>query len=120
MSGSIPEAVLDMMAEKFRTLSDPARLRILRTLLAGEKSVGQVVDETGQRQGNVSKHLKQLAGSGLIARRKEGLQVFYRVEDPLAEELCLMVCRTILRQAERQMKRDRDLVANTNSKSINS
>ncbi len=110
MTETIPDALLDLMAEKFRTLADPTRLRILRALLAGEKNVTQVVDETGQNQANVSKHLKTLAESGLVARRKEGLQVFYCVNDPLVEELCGLVCRRILQEAEAQIRQRRELI----------
>lgn len=96
MAGTIPDEMLELMAEKFRMLADPTRLAILRSLMAGERSVGQVVEETGRGQANVSKHLKLLAEAGLVARRKEGLQVFYRISDPLVEQLCDLVCRTIL------------------------
>jgi DNA-binding transcriptional ArsR family regulator len=46
-----------------------------------------VVEETGRNQANVSKHLKMLSEAGLVARRKEGLQVFYNLDDPLVERL---------------------------------
>ena len=60
--------------------------------------MGQVVDETGRGQANVSKHLKLLADAGLVARRKEGLQVFYQVDDPVVERLCKFVCDTIVQE----------------------
>lgn len=108
MSAFIPDAVLDLMAEKFRMLADATRLSILRALMAGEKSVGTICAETAQSQANVSKHLKLLAQAGMVARRKEGLQVFYRIDDPLIEQLCKLVCGTIARDFEnaaRQRKR---------------
>jgi DNA-binding transcriptional ArsR family regulator len=100
MSPLIPDELLDLMAEKFRMLADSTRLAILRALMAGEKSVTQVVEETGRGQANVSKHLKMLAEAGLVARRKEGLQVFYRLDDPLVEQLCRLVCETILQEVQ--------------------
>jgi len=96
MTKIIPDEFLDVMAEKFRLLGDPTRLAILRALMEGEKSVGLVVEETARGQANVSKHLKLLFEAGLVARRKEGLQVFYRVGDPVVEKLCRLVCETIL------------------------
>ncbi len=110
MTISIPDALLDRMAEKFRMLADPTRLRILRTLMGGEMNVTQVVEETGQCQANVSKHLKSLAEAGLISRRKEGLQVFYRINDPLVEELCTIVCRRILLETEEQMRQQQAIL----------
>ena len=107
MAATIPDEFLDLMAEKFRMLADSTRLAILRALMQGERNVRQVVDETGRRQANVSKHLKMLAESGLVARRKEGLQVFYRIEDPLVERLCELVCETIVQEAQQDVERQR-------------
>ena len=65
---TLPDAILDRVAEKFRMLGDPTRLSILgRALMAGEKSVGTVVTITGQNQANVSKHLKMLAEAGMAS-----------------------------------------------------
>jgi ArsR family transcriptional regulator len=107
---TIPDAFLDRMAEKFRMLADPTRLAILRVLMDGEKSVGRVVEETGQNQANVSKHLKMLAESGIVSRRKEGLQVFYAVSDPLIEQLCELVCGAILKEAQEQVEQSRKIL----------
>jgi ArsR family transcriptional regulator len=109
-SVTIPDELLDVMAEKFRMLADPTRLAILRTLMAGERSVGQVVEETGRGQANVSKHLKLLTEAGLLSRRKTGLQVFYRVDDPLVEQLCNLVCQTIIRDVEDDLRRNEALL----------
>lgn len=101
---TIPDEFLDLMAEKFRMLSDSSRLAILRALMAGERNVTGIVEETGLSQANVSKHLKMLADAGLVERRKQGLQVFYRVVDPLVERLCELVCETIVREARRDVE----------------
>ncbi|WP_435018257.1 ArsR/SmtB family transcription factor [Tundrisphaera sp. TA3] len=94
----IPDDFLELMAEKFRMLADPTRLAILRSLMPGERNVTQVVEQTGRNQANVSKHLKMLAESGLVGRRKAGLQVFYRIDDPVVERLCELVCGTIAQE----------------------
>ena len=88
----------------------PRRLAILRSLMGGEKSVGQVVAETGRGQANISKHLKLLADSGLVRRRKEGLQVYYRLDDPLVEKLCSLVCSNIRGEVESKMIAQKDLL----------
>jgi DNA-binding transcriptional ArsR family regulator len=110
MVAPIPDEFLDLMAEKFRMLSDSTRLAILRTLMQGERNVTEVVEETGRTQANVSKHLKMLAGVGLVSRRKDGLQVFYRLEDPLVERLCKLVCDTIVEEAREQMAHKKKLL----------
>jgi DNA-binding transcriptional ArsR family regulator len=108
---AIPDDILTLMAGKFRMLSDPTRLAILRRLMiGGEMSVGQVVNKTGRALANVSKHLKQLAVAGLVARRKEGLQVFYRLDDPVIEKICHLVCDSIYQEIEAQTERQRKLL----------
>jgi DNA-binding transcriptional ArsR family regulator len=109
MASTIPEEFLDAIAGKFRLLGDATRLAILRALMEGEKSVGRVVEETGRGQANVSKHLKLLADGGLVARRKEGLQVFYRVSDPVVDQLCRLVCDTMAQETREDYERWRNL-----------
>lgn len=86
-----PEA-LEMIASRFRLLSDPTRLRILHTLGDREMNVGEIVTETGASQANVSKHLAALLDAHIVARRKEGLTANYRVVDETIFELCDVVC----------------------------
>ena len=97
MADRIPEDLLETMAGKFRVIGEPTRLAILHTLMDGiERNVGQVVTETGRSEVNVSRHLKQLAKAKMVTRRKEGLQVFYRLADPVIEQLCRLVCGSLL------------------------
>lgn len=110
MAMTIPDELLDRVAEKFRMLGDPTRLAILRALLAGEKNVGAVVALTGQNQANVSKHLKLLTEAGLVRRRKDGLQVFYAVGDPLIAKLCDLVCRSVVEEAQAEIDRGRRIL----------
>ena len=78
----------DRMAAVFRILAEASRLAILYCLMeGGEMSVGQIVRATGRNQATVSKHLKLMAEVGLLARRKQGLQVFYRLQDPVWEKV---------------------------------
>lgn len=111
MASSIPDEVLLLMASKFRLLSDPTRLMILRTLMTeGERNVTQIVEQIGSTQPNVSKHLKLLAHAGLVARRKEGLNVIYRLDDPVVEKICHLVCDTVFEELEQQVRQNRKLL----------
>ncbi|HEX4946683.1 MAG TPA: metalloregulator ArsR/SmtB family transcription factor [Blastocatellia bacterium] len=89
-----PEA-MNLVAARFKILSDPMRLRILNTLQNGEQSVTQVTETVAASQPNVSKHLKTLQDAGLIARRQEGNTVYYRVADETVFQLCDVVCNSI-------------------------
>ena len=86
------DEVLELIAERFRVLAEPARLRILQVLMTGEHSVTQLVERTGLGQANVSKHLGLLRSAEFVRRRKDGLYAFYSVHDPSVEELCRIMC----------------------------
>ncbi len=89
-----PEA-LQLVAARFKLLSDPLRLRILQNLEAGEASVTALTEAVEATQPNVSKHLKLLQDAGLLARRQEGNTVYYAIADPTVFELCEVVCSSL-------------------------
>ena len=93
---------LQLVAERFRILGDPLRLRLLHILKEGERSVGALVEATEASQANVSKHLQILRNSGLVQRRKEGLMAYYSIADPSIFHLCDLVCGRL----ETQYKED--------------
>ena len=91
----LPETVLERVAERFKALSEPMRLRLVYALMEGEKTVSQLVEETGSLQANVSKHLGILLDAGILGRRKEGTSAYYRITDESVFELCDLVCGSI-------------------------
>ena len=94
-----PEA-LDLVAERFKVLAEPMRLRILSCLRGGERTVTDIVETVDAGQANVSKHLGMLHRHGLVERRKEGLHVFYCIADPRVFELCELVCAGLENELE--------------------
>lgn len=80
------------IAERFKALGEPMRLRLLQALRAGECSVGELAERTGGGQANVSKHLQVLFQQGYVARRKEGTTSWYRITDPQVFTMCELVC----------------------------
>jgi len=101
---SIPDALLDSIAQRFRAMGEPSRLRILRELMQGGKSVSHLVESTGLTQSNTSRHLQTLFESVLVARRKSGLEVIYYVSDPMVEQLCELMCTSELKRLESAWK----------------
>lgn len=101
MADQVPDDLLETMGAKFRLIGEPTRLAILHALMGGvEKNVGQIVAETGRTEVNVSRHLKQLAKGKMLARRKAGLQVLYRLTDPVIEKVCRLVCGSLANEAK--------------------
>ncbi|HEX7939837.1 MAG TPA: metalloregulator ArsR/SmtB family transcription factor [Gemmatimonadaceae bacterium] len=85
-------ANIDAVAERFRALGEPARLRILQALCTGERCVGDLERDTGLNQANLSRHLQLLTATGLVKRRKEGLFVYYDLADRNVLRLCELMC----------------------------
>jgi ArsR family transcriptional regulator len=101
MRGKVPRKFLEMMAGRFAALGDPTRLALVHALMAkGELNVTALVEAVKTTHANVSKHLKVLREAGLVARRKEGLQVFYSLDDPVVRKLCELVCESLLDEFE--------------------
>lgn len=92
----VPQQLIEEAAQRFKILSEPVRLELLNQMqLNGEMTVSELVEATGHRQANVSKHLSLMASEGLLDRRKEGLYVYYQISDPTLSALCMLVCGRI-------------------------
>ncbi len=89
---TIPPAMLERVAQQFRALAEPSRLRLMNLLFAGERSVGELVERSGLSLANASKHLGLLHRAGWISRRKEGQTVVYSLADDRAQHLCELMC----------------------------
>ncbi|MEO6873417.1 MAG: metalloregulator ArsR/SmtB family transcription factor [Opitutaceae bacterium] len=100
----LSDEAMALVARRFGVLAEPMRLRLLHSMCDGEKSVGELVKLTGGTQTNVSRHLQTLAHAHLLARRKEGLQVFYTISDPSIFRLCELVCGSLEKSLGRQVQ----------------
>ncbi|MEJ2503464.1 MAG: metalloregulator ArsR/SmtB family transcription factor [Gemmatimonadota bacterium] len=94
--------LMELVAERFKALGEPARLQILQGLRGGERTVSELVDETGLGQANVSKHLQLLHALGFVDRRKEGLYVHYQLAGEDIFHMCDVMCGRIEDEAERR------------------
>lgn len=100
MVDTLPAALIEDAAERFKVLGHPSRLAILRALLAdGELSVSELVTRLDMGQANVSKQLKALADARFVSRRREGTAAFYSVTDPNLPAVCELICGSIRTQA---------------------
>lgn len=103
MAQLTPE-LTEVVAERFRALGEPMRLRILDALRHRECSVSELVDLTGAGQANVSKHLQLLHRLGFVSRRKEGTATIYTIGDPAVFQLCDLVCGGARAQLKEQQR----------------
>jgi DNA-binding transcriptional ArsR family regulator len=99
----LTDAMIERVARRFRALSEPQRLRILQVLEGGPRTVGEVVAELNGNQPNISRHLQELHGAGLLRRRRERNSIYYSIADPVVHQLCAIVCGSAEREAEAEL-----------------
>ncbi len=95
---------LEIIAARFRALSDASRLQILQLLFDNERSVQEICELSSMSQANVSKHLSVLAEQGLVQKRRQGLFVYYSIGDSTVFELCDIVCGAVGKRYGQVMK----------------
>ena len=89
------DLVFDSVAELFAVLSTPVRLKIISAVCNGEKNVSQLLAEIDTTQPNMSQHLSTLYRSGVLAKRREGTQIYYRLQSERVATLCRAVCTQV-------------------------
>lgn len=94
----LPEDLVELIARRFRAMSEPMRIRLLDHLRDGEASVGELSEAAHASQQNISKHLALLADAGVLGRRKDGNHVYYRIVDDGVLSLCEDVCGSLEEQ----------------------
>lgn len=88
----VPDVLAELVAERFRVIGEPMRIRILDRLREDEATVGELADALGTSQQNISKHLGILGRAGIVSREKRGTSVVCAIADPTVFDLCEVVC----------------------------
>jgi ArsR family transcriptional regulator len=94
----LTDEAIGIIAERFRVLSEPIRLKILQALREGELTVTDLTHEIGISQPNASKHLRILQDAGILRRDQRGNSVYYSIADESIFELCEVVCGSLQAQ----------------------
>ncbi len=94
----LPEPLVELIAERFRIIGEPMRIRLLDRLRDGDATVQQLTVALGTTQQNASKHLRVLHRAGIVSRRKDGNHVVYTISDETIFALCEQVCGGLARQ----------------------
>ncbi|MBP6898496.1 MAG: winged helix-turn-helix transcriptional regulator [Burkholderiaceae bacterium] len=89
------DAVFESVAELFSLLSTPIRLKIIGALCHGEKNVSQLLGEIDTTQPNMSQHLSVLYRAGVLGKRRDSTQIYYRLESERVATLCRAVCTQV-------------------------
>jgi ArsR family transcriptional regulator len=89
------EQIFASAAELFGVLATPIRLRIISALCQGEKNVSQLLEEIDTTQPNMSQHLATLYRAGVLGKRRDSTQIYYRIVNEQAASICRTVCTQI-------------------------
>jgi DNA-binding transcriptional ArsR family regulator len=96
----LPEPLIELVAQRFRVLGEPMRIKLLDTLRENDATVSELQEALGASQQNVSKHLGILLSAGMVSRRKDGNHARYAISDPSVFDLCEQVCGGVRRQLD--------------------
>jgi DNA-binding transcriptional ArsR family regulator len=91
----LPDQLVELIAGRFKALADPTRIRLLDRLHDGEATVTELTNVAGTTQQNVSKQMLLLLQAGVVARRRDGNFIYYRIADEAVFELCATVCGSL-------------------------
>lgn len=91
----LPDALVELVAERFRVIGEPMRIKLLDQLRVGGASVGDLAAAIGGSQQNASRHLNVLHAAGIVARRRDGTRVVYSIADQSVFELCEITCGSL-------------------------
>jgi ArsR family transcriptional regulator len=89
------DQVFEQAADVFRVMSAPMRLKIISCLCDGEKNVSYLLSKIDTTQPNMSQHLTTLYQAGVLGKRREGVQIHYRIINERVANLCRTVCTQI-------------------------
>ena len=100
----LSEGMVEVVAQRFKALGEPARLRILDALRGGALTVSEIMTATFLQQANVSGHLRVLHGLGFVERRKEKLNVYYSLQSEDVFRLCDIMCARVEAEVRRSAR----------------
>jgi len=100
LSHPLPAPLIGLIAQRFRVLSEPMRIKLLDLLRDGPATVQELTEATGSSQQNVSKHLGILLQAGIVSREKRGTSAVYAIADESVFALCDQVCGGLRRQLD--------------------
>ncbi|MDH4161490.1 MAG: metalloregulator ArsR/SmtB family transcription factor [Nitrospirota bacterium] len=92
------KSLYEMQAEICKTLTNPKRIEILNTLKNEEKTVTELVNVLGASKANVSQHLAVMRHKGILATRRDGVNIYYRVANPKVIEACALMKEVLFEQ----------------------
>ncbi len=108
----LPDEMLEAVSNRFKLLSEPMRLKILRSLCERERTVQEIVNAINANQANVSKHLALMHDNGMVTRRKEGLKCYYRIVDDSTVFACYLTSKSVVENLQHRLEQIQNYKSN--------
>lgn len=89
------DVVFESAAELFGLLSTPVRLKIISAVCNGERNVSDLLAQIDTTQPNMSQHLATLYRAGVLGKRRDSTQIYYRLQSERVATLCRAVCTQV-------------------------
>jgi len=105
-SRNTEDRVFESVAELFSLLSTPIRLKIISAVCHGEKNVSELLESIDTTQPNMSQHLATLYRSGVLSKRREGTQIYYKLQSERVAALCRAVCTQVAMEMDPEAEVD--------------
>ncbi|KZK73861.1 MAG: transcriptional regulator [Pelodictyon luteolum] len=112
---NMPDEMLEAVSNRFKLLSEPMRLKILRVLCENERTVQEIVNAVNASQANISKHLALMHDNGVVNRRKEGLKCYYRIADDSIIYACFLISKSVVENLQDRLSWVQKVNSNLNS-----
>lgn len=100
---AMSDAQVEEAARLFAILAESSRLKLLCALMPGSLTVTELVEATGMKQGNVSKHLGVLLDARFVAKERQGNFARYSIADAKLFALCELMCSRIEKDARQRL-----------------
>ena len=101
---NMPDEMLEAVSSRFKLLSEPMRLKILRVLCEREHTVQEIFIKVNATQANISKHLALMHENGVVNRRKEGLKCYYRIADDSIVYSCYLTSKSVVENLQDRLR----------------
>ena len=95
------DEIFRLHAEVCKIMAHPRRLQIINELRDGEVTLAGLAEALRAAKANVSQHLSQMRQRGIVERRREGAEVFYRLANPKIVKACDLMREVLLEQLEK-------------------
>lgn len=100
----ISDEMMNVMAQRFKAMSEPLRLKILQLLKEGERSVGEIAEVLELKHGTASANLNAMAKAGLVSTRREGVKIYYHITNEMVLQICDVACACIREEIDEMVK----------------